>query len=128
MVFCHSFFLFFLKFKKSTKPATEMVGLLASNASHSITLLQLVEYYNLKKQKMKYRGISAVINQDHGVSILERRLKYICKKQGLSGKKCKWWNLERYDNKWVRNILIALRVQKNDRNTCGQNVVLELWC
>ena len=67
MVFCHSFFLFFLKFKKSTKQATEMVGLLASNASHSITLLQLVEYYNRKKQKMKYRGISAVINEDHGV-------------------------------------------------------------
>ena len=62
-------------------------GLLASNASHSMNLLQLVEYYHRKKPKMKYRRICTVLNQHHGVSISERRLKYICKKQGLSRKR-----------------------------------------
>ena len=62
-------------------------GLLASNASHSMNLLQLVEYYHRKKPKMKCRRICAVLNQHHGVSISERRLKYICKKQGLSRKR-----------------------------------------
>ena len=44
-----------------------MDGLLASNASHSMTLLQLVEYYHRKKPKMKYRRICIVLNQYHGV-------------------------------------------------------------
>ena len=64
-----------------------MDGLLASNASHSMNLLQLVEYYHRKNPKMKYKTICAVLNQHHGVSISERRLKYICKKQGLSRKR-----------------------------------------
>ena len=36
---------------------------------------------------MKYRGICTVSNQHHGVSISERRLKYLCKKQGISRKR-----------------------------------------
>ena len=60
-----------------------MKELLAPNASHSMILLQLVEYYYRKKLKMKYRSICTVLNQ-HIVSISERRLKYICKNQGLS--------------------------------------------
>ena len=64
-----------------------MDGLLASNASHSMTLLQLVDYYHRKKTKMKYRSICTVLNQHHAVSISERRLKYICKKQGLPRKR-----------------------------------------
>ena len=61
-----------------------MEGLLASNASDSMILLQLVEYYYRKKPKIKYRSICTVLNQHYGVSISDRRLKYICKKQGLS--------------------------------------------
>ena len=57
-----------------------MDGLLASNTSHSMTLLQLVEYYHRKKTKMKYRSICIVLNQYHRVIISQRRLKYICKK------------------------------------------------
>ena len=49
-----------------------------------LILLQLVEYYHRKKPKIKYRSICTVLNQHYGVSISERRLKYICKKQGLS--------------------------------------------
>ena len=63
-----------------------MDELLASNASHSMILLQLVEYYHRKKTKMKYRIICFVLNQHNGVSISGWRLKYICKKQGLSRK------------------------------------------
>ena len=47
-----------------------MDGMLASNPS-----------------KMKYRSICTVLNQHHGVSILDRRRKYICKKQGRSRKR-----------------------------------------
>ena len=46
-----------------------MDGLLASNASHSMTILQLVEYYYRKKPKMKYRSIYIVPNQHHGIII-----------------------------------------------------------
>ena len=64
-----------------------MDGLLASNASYSMNLLHLVEYYHRKKPKMKYRRICTVLNQYHGVSISERRLKYIFTKKGLSRKR-----------------------------------------
>ena len=77
-----------------------MDGLLASNASHSMTLLQLVEYYHRKKTKMKYRNICTVLNQLHGASISER--------VGL--------------NTSVK-IKVTLRVKANDRNTRGQ-----VWC
>ena len=67
-----------------------MYRLLASNASYSMNLLQLVEYYHRKKPKMKYKAFCTVLNQHHGISISEKRFKYVCKKQGLSRKKiCK---------------------------------------
>ena len=75
-----------------------MEGLLAPNASHSMILLQLVEYYYRKKLKMKYRSICTVLNQ-HRVSISERRLKYICKNQGLS-------RIRNVNNETLRDMVI----------------------
>ena len=76
-----------------------MDGLLASNASHSMTILQLVEYYHRKKPKMKYRSIYIVPNQHHGIIISESRLKYICKKQWLSRKR-------NVNNKTLKDVVI----------------------
>ena len=61
-----------------------MDRLLASNASHSMNLLQLVEYYHRKKPKhLKYKSICTVLNKHHRVSISERRLKYILKSKDI---------------------------------------------
>ena len=104
-----------------------MDGLLASNASHSMTLLSLLEHYHIKKPKMKYKSICTFLNQHHRISISEKRLKYFCKKQGLSSKRNV--NNETLKDTVINELrtsslllasILAPRVQTNDRNTCGQ--------
>ena len=53
----------------------------------NMTLTDLIKHYHSLRPKLKYSNICCLINIHHGISLSERKLKYVCPKEGLTRKR-----------------------------------------